>query len=105
MPANSHSRTLFGMLGVVLLLAVPALLGVARSALAARPPEQGRAMQRDVTYCTAGGVPLLMDIYSPDGGNGARWPALLFVHGGSWAAGDKASGEGEPEISDLVSRG
>jgi acetyl esterase/lipase len=42
----------------------------------------------DVTYCTTDTSPQKMDIYFPD--PGGRWPALVYVHGGSWMHGDKA---------------
>ena len=46
----------------------------------------------DVTYCTADGVPLKMDIYFPD--HGGPWPAVVYVHGGSWMTGDKSEAAG-----------
>src|SRR3954453_3557901 len=53
--------------------------------------------QRDVTSCTSDSVPLVMDLYVPraDGlSNRQPLPAAIFVHGGSWSSGDKASSEG-----------
>lgn len=41
-----------------------------------------------VTYCTVDNLPQQMDIYFPD--SGGPWPALVYVHGGSWMHGDKA---------------
>jgi acetyl esterase/lipase len=61
--------------------------------------------QRDVTYCVADGVPLKMDIYEPIKADSAPAPVAMFVHGGSWSGGDKASYEGAHEIAALVSRG
>lgn len=47
----------------------------------------------DVTYCTADdGVALKMDIYFPD--KDGLWPAVVYVHGGSWMQGDKAEAAG-----------
>jgi acetyl esterase/lipase len=46
-----------------------------------------------------------MDIYAPAQWVGAPQPAVLFVHGGGWTGGDKASDEGARETADLVKRG
>lgn len=46
------------------------------------------AVQRDVTYCSAGGVDLKMDIYLPPGDTeGQVRPAAIYVHGGGWTGG------------------
>lgn len=45
-------------------------------------------MERNVVYGVADGQKLVLDIYHPMGMTGLR-PALLFVHGGGWAAGSK----------------
>lgn len=58
--------------------------------------------QRNVTYCRAGDVPLLADVYYPQSANGRR-PALVFIHGGGWTSGDK--GQGSPEILPLRDAG
>lgn len=42
----------------------------------------------DVTYCTAEPSSQKMDVYFPD--SGGPWPALVYVHGGSWMRGDKS---------------
>ncbi len=47
-------------------------------------------VERDVTYCTMGGVPVLMDVYYPDRAGGP-WPVAIIVHGGAWITGDKES--------------
>lgn len=40
-------------------------------------------VRRDLTYATAGGAPLLADVYLPPGlAAGARLPAVLLLHGG-----------------------
>lgn len=41
----------------------------------------------DVAYCTADPAQK-MDVYFPD--SGGPWPAVIYVHGGSWMRGDKA---------------
>jgi acetyl esterase/lipase len=72
----------------------------------------GGAVQRNVTYCTAGGVDLQMDVYPPAiirnpqsaiRNPQAPAPAIIYVHGGSWTSGDKAEiGQG---AADLNARG
>ena len=42
----------------------------------------------DVTYCTMDGEAQKMDIYLPQ--SGGPWPAVVYVHGGSWMTGDKS---------------
>jgi acetyl esterase/lipase len=42
----------------------------------------------DVPYCTMDTSPQKMDVYFPD--LGGPWPALVYVHGGSWMHGDKS---------------
>jgi acetyl esterase/lipase len=43
-------------------------------------------------------APQKMDIYYP--ASGGPWPALVYVHGGSWVEGDKAEGEGWRYLND-----
>jgi len=47
--------------------------------------------EHDVTYCTINELPQKMDVYYPSADG--PWPAVLYVHGGSWYQGDKADGE------------
>lgn len=42
----------------------------------------------DATYCTVDNLPQTMDVYFPE--SGGPWPALVYVHGGSWMHGDKS---------------
>jgi acetyl esterase/lipase len=42
----------------------------------------------DVSYCSPDDLPQTMDVYFP--GVGGPWPALVYVHGGSWQHGDKS---------------
>ena len=42
----------------------------------------------DITYCTTDNSAQKMDVYFPD--SGELWPALVYVHGGSWMHGDKS---------------
>lgn len=66
-------------------------------------PSAPTGITRDVTYCTADGVALKMDIYRPKVAAQPA-PALLFVHGGGWTSGDKAN-VGTLERAALVTRG
>lgn len=63
-------------------------------------PSKLGTTERDVTYCTMDDLPQKMDVYYP--GSGGPWPALLYVHGGSWVEGDKADGSG---WADMTGRG
>jgi acetyl esterase/lipase len=42
----------------------------------------------DITYCTPDNSAQKMDVYFPD--SGGPWPALVYIHGGSWMHGDKS---------------
>ncbi len=91
------------LLGAMLLLAVALVSGYAGQTYAA-PSGQVEAgnVSRDVTYCTADGVSLRMDIYMPPASKGPA-PVVLYAHGGSWIHGDKWEvGLAGPE---LASRG
>jgi acetyl esterase/lipase len=48
----------------------------------------GVTTQRNITYCTAGGEALKMDLFLPKSGNGPA-PVVVYIHGGSWVGGDK----------------
>ena len=89
----------------------------ADSAQAAKPqssrtPSAGRApkgdvalpgtVDRNVTYCSPGGVDQKMDIYHPVHGNGAL---VMFIHGGGWSKGDKESGSSAGIFAELLNRG
>ena len=60
--------------------------------------------EKDVTYCTMGGVALKMDVYYPSS-NEAPWAVTMYVHGGGWSSGDKAQGAGALEIPSLQGAG
>lgn len=53
-------------------------------------PSKAGTAEKDITYCTPGGVPVLLDAYYPRLA-GARWPAVVFIHGGGWTGGDKTA--------------
>jgi acetyl esterase/lipase len=61
----------------------------------------------DVTYCTAGGMDLKMDVYLPASSQStsASRPTVVYVHGGGWVSGDKRTGAGALDFSELLSRG
>ncbi len=42
----------------------------------------------DVPYCASEGMSQTMDVFFPAAGG--PWPALVYVHGGSWMYGDKS---------------
>jgi len=50
------------------------------------------------------GLELKLDAYYPATANG-RWPAILYVHGGSWTGGDKRSPATQPDRAALVEAG
>ncbi len=54
-----------------------------------------------IVYSQVGGESLKLDAYVPEG-NGS-FPAVIFVHGGGWSAGDKASGN-DPLFVPLATR-
>jgi acetyl esterase/lipase len=44
----------------------------------------------DITYGEADGDPLLLDIIAPDRRDDTRVPAVVYVHGGGWAGGERS---------------
>ncbi len=62
-------------------------------------------IDRDVTFCTAEGVALKMDLYHPLLTSSGLAPVVVNVHGGSWMGGDKARSETLADIPELVNRG
>ena len=49
-------------------------------------------MEERVVYGTGGGRDLWMDIASPAEASSAPRPAVVFIHGGGWAAADRTNG-------------
>lgn len=68
------------------------------------PASKLGTVEKDVTYCTAGGTGLKMDVYYPRTSSGPA-PMVVYVHGGGFTSGDKADGAGSRDISELVARG
>jgi acetyl esterase/lipase len=60
-------------------------------------------IERNVDYGRAGGISLKLDVLKPAAPAKSPRPAILFIHGGTWCAGDKA--EGLPELKPLVQSG
>jgi acetyl esterase/lipase len=58
---------------------------------AVNPP---RSVQQDVPYSTAGGHPLMLDIYEPSEQSSALRPAVVLIHGGGWTSFDKSTMHG-----------
>ncbi len=60
----------------------------------------------NLTYCSSPGGDLKMDLYVPSNGFARPLPAAVFIHGGGWTSGDKATGALFNETRDeLLSRG
>ncbi len=47
-------------------------------------------ISKNVSYGSAGGQELLLDVYSPETSLTTA-PAIIFIHGGGWSGGDKSS--------------
>ncbi len=60
------------------------------------PPVQRSppSFQADVSYGTAGGHPLLLDVYEPGESSSDLHPAVLLLHGGGWTSYDKSTMSG-----------
>jgi acetyl esterase/lipase len=73
-------------------LFVPATSAGAHDAPPPTPPATTLAAVRPgrttVTYCDDGGVPETLDVYEPNPLPSTRGPAVVYVHGGGWVAGD-----------------
>lgn len=48
--------------------------------------------ETDVQYGEAGDIPLLLDILRPENPGSEPRPAIVYVHGGAWMAGDRSYG-------------
>lgn len=59
------------------------------------PPGPGSALI-NVTYCHAGTVSLLLDLYYPPANYTGPYPLVLYIHGGGWRLGDKSGVKGSP---------
>jgi acetyl esterase/lipase len=59
------------------------------SAMTAQSP--AGAVHENVTYGTANGETLLLDIFEPAGNNEHPRPAVILIHGGGWTSFDKST--------------
>jgi len=86
--------------------AVPTQDATSTSTSAVTPAYQFKhgVIERDITYCTNGGVALKMDVRYPTGMSRPA-PILVYVHGGSWSSGDKTDAIGMTDVPELLSRG
>jgi acetyl esterase/lipase len=55
------------------------------------PANSLSSVQQDIAYGTAGGHPLLLDIYQPSEQSSALRPAVVLIHGGGWTSFDKST--------------
>ena len=69
------------------------------------PPPITEDVEYGVQYCSRDGVALLMDIYKPDRPQQETSPAVLYLHAGIWALGNRNTVGGPVEFEELVSRG
>jgi acetyl esterase/lipase len=64
---------------------------------AAQPPKakvpKGAKVVRDLVYAQVGAKKLLLDLYLPEKADGPL-PVIVGIHGGGWANGSKAGGQG-----------
>lgn len=77
------------LVGLVGLPAVSATETPSSSTATPTPTLSSVRVLRNVAYGSYGGRPLLLDAYLPAAKASAR-PAVLLIHGGGWARGDKA---------------
>lgn len=61
-------------------------------------------VQKDITYCSPGGTPQLLDVYTPQD-NQKTHPLIIHVHGGSWVGGSKSDDNMMPVIAALTDKG
>ncbi len=63
------------------------------------------ATYKDVTYCTPDGVAQKMDVLYPRTIGEKPLPVAVYIHGGGWTSGDKASGAGLLDTREILARG
>ena len=60
-------------------------------------------VQTDIEYAKAGEISLQLDFYKPKDADGDPRPLIVWIHGGGWQGGNKASGLGR--LASLVASG
>ena len=63
------------------------------------------ATNRDVTYCAPDGIAQKMDLLYPAKLKSDPAPIAMYVHGGGWTQGDKATGAGSLDVRAILERG
>lgn len=75
----------------------------------ATPTPTGTVLTSDIQYgegaTATGNMPLFLDIYAPDEACAANRPTVLFVHGGGFTGGNKASSNVSMMADEMVPRG
>jgi acetyl esterase/lipase len=61
-------------------------------------------IEHDIAFCVSDGVTLTLDMYYPQTMPHPA-PAVVYVHGGSWSAGDKKDSIGMTDVPELLARG
>jgi acetyl esterase/lipase len=64
----------------------------AAKAQTAQPLPENVSVEADVEYAKAGDYSLKLDIYKPKDASTAARPVVIWIHGGGWQGGNKASG-------------
>jgi acetyl esterase/lipase len=52
------------------------------------------SVETDIEYAKAGDIGLKLDVYKPKAASNKPRPCIVWIHGGGWQNGDKASGRG-----------
>lgn len=77
---------------IACILVVEALLAFVSASRAETPAQATTKL--DVTYKTTAQGPLKLDLHYPEAPkSGAKYPLVLFTHGGGWATGNKTIGD------------
>ena len=77
---------------IACILVVEALLAFVSASRAETPAQATTKL--DVTYKTTAQGPLKLDLHYPETPkSGAKYPLVLFTHGGGWSTGNKTIGE------------
>jgi acetyl esterase/lipase len=85
---NPVSKTKRPPAGLAVLLTVAIAMVAWWPAQGEAPVPDGVELIKAIQYGVGDGQPLVLDLAQPKGGTGP-YPALVFVHGGGWSAGDR----------------